>query len=362
MSKKKKRVLVAMSGGVDSSIALVKTLEMGYDAIGVTLKLWENVDKKTNKVIDSECNSLDAVNGAKLVCDRLGVHHYTLNFIDLFRKEVVNDFSNEYFDGKTPNPCIRCNAFVKWDALINQLDVFDADMIATGHYARIKNKNNNAILMKGKDESKDQSYMLWKIKQKHLIKTLLPIGDLTKSEVRDIALEYELETAKREESMDLCFVVEDDYRQFLHEFLPEKMASIGHGPIVDEKGIHVGEHSGYTNYTIGQRKGLGLSFSKPRYVKEINPGKNEIIIGEKDSLLSDKCIVSNENWLTDDKELPLSCKARIRYNSKGAKARLTNNKNKIICKFDKPQLAVTPGQSIVFYDGDVVLGGALIEK
>ena len=158
--KKKKRVLVAMSGGVDSSVALIKILEMCYEAIGITLKLWENKDKKTNKIIDSECNSLDAVNGAKLVCDRLGVHHYTLDLISLFKKEVVNNFSNEYFSGRTPNPCIRCNSIVKWDALINQLDVFEADMIETGHYARIKKNKNTYKLCKGLDPLKDQSYML----------------------------------------------------------------------------------------------------------------------------------------------------------------------------------------------------------
>ena len=165
MHKDKKRVLVAMSGGVDSSVALIKILEMGYEAIGVTLKLWENRDKKTNKVIDSDCNSLDAVNGAKMVCDRLGVHHYTLNFIDLFKNKVVKNFSDEYFSGRTPNPCIRCNSIVKWEALIEQLDVFDADMIATGHYARILKDNNTYKLCKGIDEVKDQSYMLWQIKK-----------------------------------------------------------------------------------------------------------------------------------------------------------------------------------------------------
>ena len=270
MHKNKKRVLVAMSGGVDSSVALIKVLEMGYDAIGVTLKLWENRDKKTNKVIDSDCNSLDAVNGAKLVCDRLGVHHYTLNFIDLFKNEVVTNFSDEYFSGRTPNPCIRCNSIVKWDALIKQLDVFEADMIATGHYARIKKDENEYQLCKGIDEIKDQSYMLWHIDQNLLDRTLLPIGELTKDEVREYAKLHNLETSNIPDSQDLCFVMDGDYRNFLNEFMPEKMEKITEGDIEEENGTVVGHHSGFTDYTIGQRKGLKLSYPEPRYVKKIN--------------------------------------------------------------------------------------------
>jgi len=360
-SKKKKRVLVAMSGGVDSSVALVKVLEMGYEAIGVTLKLWENKDKKTNKVIDSDCNSLDAVNGAKLVCDRLGVHHYTLNFIDLFRNEVVSNFSDEYFSGRTPNPCIRCNSIVKWEALINQLDVFDADMIATGHYAQIKNNNGEFELCKGLDQLKDQSYMLWQIDKKLLEKTILPIGELTKNEVREIAKEYKLENASRSESMDLCFVVDNDYRQFLNEFIPEKVKNIKQGEIINDDGDVIGAHTGYTNYTIGQRKGLGLSFPEPRYVKKILPNDNKIVVSKKAGLLSSGCYISNLNWMKNIKEFPFEFKARIRYNSQGAKAIVTNKNNKFFCEFETPQLAVTPGQSIVFYINDSVAGGGIIE-
>ncbi len=362
MAKNKKRVLVAMSGGVDSSVALIKVLEQGYEAIGVTLKLWENKDKKTNKVIDSDCNSVDAINGAKLVCDRLGVHHYTLDFIDLFKNEVVNDFSNEYFSGRTPNPCIRCNSMVKWDALIKQLKVFDADMIATGHYARIKKNKNQYELCKGLDVSKDQSYMLWQINKKYLEKTLLPLGELTKKEVRKIALEYNLENAQRDESMDLCFVVDNDYKQFLHEFMPEKVKDIKDGEIIDEEGEKVGTHSGYTNYTIGQRRGLGLSFPEPRYVKKILPSENKLIISKKTGLLSDKAHVKNLNWIKQIEDFPFKCTARIRYNSIGAEAILINENNQIICKFSKPQLAITPGQSMVFYINDSMVGGGIIEK
>jgi len=362
MTKNKKRVLVAMSGGVDSSVALIKILEKGYEAIGITLKLWENKDKKTNKVIDSDCNSVDAINGAKLVCDRLGVHHYTLDFIDLFRNEVVNDFSNEYFSGRTPNPCIRCNSMVKWDALIKQMKIFDADMIATGHYARIKKHKNQYELCKGLDASKDQSYMLWQIDKKYLEKTILPLGELTKKEVRNIALEYNLENAQRDESMDLCFVVDNDYKQFLHEFMPEKVSNIKDGEIIDEDGDKVGTHSGYTNYTIGQRRGLGLSFPEPRYVKKILPSENKLIISKKNGLLSNKASIKNLNWIKKIEKFPFKCKARIRYNSMGADATLIVKNNQLTCEFNEPQLAITPGQSMVFYLNDSIIGGGIIEK
>tara|TARA_B100000941_G_scaffold287850_2_gene263731 strand:- start:289 stop:1374 length:1086 start_codon:yes stop_codon:yes gene_type:complete len=361
MHNTKKRVLVAMSGGVDSSVALIKILEMGYEAIGITLKLWENRDKKTNKVIDSDCNSLDAVNGAKMVCDRLGIHHYTLNFIDLFKNKVVENFSNEYFSGRTPNPCIRCNSIVKWDALIEQLDVFDADMIATGHYARIIKDKNEFKLCKGLDHIKDQSYMLWQIKKEHLSKTILPLGDLTKKEVRDIALEYKLINAERSESMDLCFVVDDDYREFLSEFAPEKIQNVSNGNIINEEGETIGEHNGYINYTIGQRKGLGLSFPEPRYVKKIIPNENKIIVSKKNKLLSTSCKISKINWMRNI-ELPLQCKVRIRYNSKGADAVIYKNNDLFYCDFKEPQLAVTPGQSIVFYNNESIIGGGIIEE
>ena len=361
MHKDKKRVLVAMSGGVDSSVALIKILEMGYEAIGVTLKLWENRDKKTNKVIDSDCNSLDAVNGAKMVCDRLGVHHYTLNFIDLFKKKVVKNFSDEYFSGRTPNPCIRCNSIVKWEALIDQLDVFDADMIATGHYARILKDKNTYKLCKGVDEIKDQSYMLWQIKKELLEKTILPLGDLTKQEVRQIALDHKLINADRNESMDLCFVIDDDYREFLNEFAPEKIKNMTDGEITNEEGETVGKHSGYMNYTIGQRRGLGLSFPEPRYVKKILPNENKIIVSKKDRLLSNGCYLSKLNWM-ENISFPLKCKVRIRYNSQGADAQLIEKNNTIFCEFDNPQLAVTPGQSMVFYNNNSIIGGGIIEE
>ena len=359
----KKTILVAMSGGVDSSVALSKVLEMGYNAIGITMKLWNNKDPKTNVIKPSLCNSADAINGAKLICDRFGVKHYTIDFIDLFKKHVVDDFVNQYMNGKTPNPCVKCNSLIKWEALINFGKEIGADYIATGHYAQIKKEENEFILQKGTDISKDQSYMLWDIGKEQLQKTLFPIGNMTKEEVRKYAIKHNLETANRAESQDLCFVLGDDYNQFLYEIVPDKMANISKGPIMDEENKEVGTHKGFTNYTIGQRKGLGLSFPEPRYVKKINPINNTIVISKKDALYSNECIADNINLLKNNLSFPMNVMAQIRYNSKPSPAAISIKKrNEIKIKFENPQLAITPGQSIVFYRDDILIGGAIIKS
>ena len=357
----KKTVLVAMSGGVDSSVALHKILEMGYDAVGITMKLWDNRDPKTNVIKPSLCNSADAINGAKLVCDRLGVKHYTINFTDLFKKYVVDDFVNQYINGRTPNPCVKCNSMIKWDALIKFASEIGIEYIATGHYARIEKKDAKYLLKKAIDTDKDQSYMLWDIKKNQLEKTIFPIGNLTKKQVRDYAKKYDLETANRPESQDLCFVLGDDYNQFLHEIVPEKMKNIKQGNIKNEGGEIVGKHEGFTKYTIGQRKGLGLSYPEPRYVKKINPIDNTITIARKDSIYSDRCNAEEVNLLMPDLKFPLKITAKIRYNSKSSLATVKKIDNDMLSiKFKEPQLAITPGQSIVFYDDESVIGGAII--
>ena len=359
----KKTILVAMSGGVDSSVALSKILEMGYDAIGITMKLWNNKDPKTNVVRPSLCNSADAINGAKLICDRFGVKHYTIDFIDLFKKHVVDDFVHQYMNGKTPNPCVKCNSLIKWEALIDFGKEIGVDHIATGHYAQIKKEKNEFILSKGIDVSKDQSYMLWDINKEQLSKTLFPIGGMTKDEVRDYAIKNNLETANRAESQDLCFVLGDDYNQFLYEIVPDKMANISEGPIIDEENKEVGTHKGFTNYTVGQRKGLGLSFPEPRYVKKINPINNTIVISKKNALYSNECTAHNINLLKDNLSFPMEVMAQIRYNSKPSSAIITMQEdNEIKIQFKNPQLAITPGQSVVFYINETLIGGAIIKS
>jgi len=356
------RVLVAMSGGVDSSVALLKIVEMGYDAIGVTMKLWEYHDVGGNLLDDSNCCSVGAINNAKLVCDRLNVHHYTLDFTDVFQKSVVDNFVDEYLAGRTPNPCVRCNSIVKWDAFLQQADKLGAAYIATGHYAKVQHLKGSSVLKKGEDSLKDQAYVLWGIPAHTLSRTLFPLGDLTKEEVRKIARENHFETAEIPESMEICFVADNNYRRFLKEYVPEKMSEISAGEIVDESGVVVGKHSGYTDYTIGQRKGLGLSTPEPRYVSNIDPSNNHIRIDKKVNLSRNNCKVSGVNWLVDNMSFPCNVQVQIRYNSPVIDATITQKDHQFSVEFRKPQIAVTPGQSIVFYQDKFVLGGGIIEK
>ncbi len=356
------KVLVAMSGGVDSSVALLKIIEMGYDAIGVTMKLWEYSSVGGNQLDDSNCCSVGAINNAKLVCDRLNVPHYTLDFTDIFKKKVVDNFANEYLAGRTPNPCVRCNSFVKWDAFIEQANQLDAAYIATGHYANVKHTKNNSLLMKGKDPLKDQAYVLWGIPFETLSRTLFPLGELTKQDVRKIAADNNLETANTPESMEICFVADNNYKRFLRDYNPDKVKNIPNGNIVNDDGKTIGKHPGYINYTIGQRKGIGLSNPEPRYVSKIDAIKNQITVTTKDKLNSNSCIISQTNWLTNTIKFPLKIDAQIRYNSNVVKAEINKTKNDYVVKFTNPQTAVTPGQSIVFYNNNIVLGGGIIEK
>ena len=358
----KDKVLVAMSGGVDSSVALLKIIEMGYDAIGITMKLWEYRDIGGNLLNDSNCCSIGAINNAKLVCDRMNVPHYTLDFTDVFKKTVVDNFADEYLKGRTPNPCVRCNSFVKWDAFINRADELDIKYIATGHYANIQKKNGTSFLKKGKDPLKDQAYVLWGIPAHTLSRTLFPLGNLTKEEVREIARENKLETAELPESMEICFVADNNYKRFLTDYVPDKMNAVGTGSIVDESGETVGTHDGYPNFTIGQRKGLGLSNPKPRYVNRIEPSLNQIVIGKKEALFENSCNMSRVNWLINTIVFPCEVEAQIRYNSPVVKVKIMKNNSKYKIIFQKQQSAVTPGQSIVFYRDDMVLGGGIIER
>jgi len=358
----KDKVLVAMSGGVDSSVALLKIIDMGYDAIGITMKLWEYRDVGGNLLEDSNCCSVGAINNAKLVCDRLNVPHYTIDFTDIFRKTVVDNFADEYLKGRTPNPCVRCNSFVKWDAFIEQANRLGANYIATGHYARIYQEDNSFYLQKGKDLIKDQAYVLWGIPIETLSRTLLPLGNYTKKEVRNIARKNNLETADIPESMEICFVADNNYKRFLTDYIPNKINAIGSGEIVDESGASVGIHTGYTNYTIGQRKGIGLSNPEPRYVTKIKPSTNQIVIGKKKDLYESMCSISRTNWLVNDMTFPCTVKAQIRYNSPLVSAKIKKENNIYKVCFTEPQMAITPGQSIVFYKDNIVLGGGVIEK
>lgn len=356
-----KLVLLAMSGGVDSSVALAKLLNDGFKVIGITLKLWDHEYDDSNLIKESQCNTIDAVNGAKLVCNQFDVHHYTLNFKDLFKKYVVDDFIDEYSNGRTPNPCVKCNAFVKWDGLMQQADKLGAQYIATGHYAIIDNQTDTIKLKKGKDPTKDQSYMLWKVRREYLNRTLFPLGNMTKEEVRAYAEKENLVTAKRPESMDLCFIDTNNYGKFLNNYIPNKFKNIKEGIILNESGDNIGSHKGFYNYTIGQRKGLGLSRTEPRYVQNINPKNNQIVVSKKENLYSTECTLIDYNWIIDKPKMPMEADVKIRYYSKSSKATISYQKKELKVNFKDPQFAITKGQSAVFYNKNQLLGGGVIK-
>ena len=362
--KNKHTVLVAMSGGVDSAVALLKIIEMGYNAIGITMKLWEYKNVGGNTLKENNCCAVESINNAKLICERLGVPHYTIDFTEDFENKVIDNFVNEYIAGRTPNPCVRCNSYVKWDTFIKQADKLGATYIATGHYAIIEEKNNTYKIKRGKDKCKDQSYVLWGIPKETLSRTILPLGNLTKKEVRKIAKKNKFENADTPESMEICFIPDNNYKRFVKEYAKNKINySDSLGDTLDEKGKKIGKNGGYVNYTVGQRKGIGVTSATPLYVKKINPKNNSITVSKKESLFSEKCKISNINWLDKNLKLPLNVFTQIRYNGNISKIYISNYKNNILAKFEKPQLAITPGQSIVFYDkNERLLGGGIIEN
>ncbi len=357
----KEKVLVAMSGGVDSSVTLLKIIEMGYEAIGITMKLWEYKTVGGNNLQENNCCAVSSINKAKLVCERMNVPHYTIDFTDSFKKNVVDNFVDEYIAGRTPNPCVRCNSFIKWDTFIEQANILGAKYIATGHYARIDKENNQYFIKQGKDQKKDQSYVLWGIPKETLSKTILPLGDLTKEEVREIARDYKLETAEEPESMEICFIADNNYKRFIKEYAPDKTKNINKGKTLNKEGVKIADNPGYIDYTIGQRKGIQVTNDKPLYVQKINSSNNSITVTEKRFLYNDICRVKDINWLIENPSFPLEVSTQIRYNGTKSIASIEEIDNLNLVKFDEPQLAITPGQSIVFYINDKLIGGGIIE-
>jgi tRNA-specific 2-thiouridylase len=342
-----KKVVIAMSGGVDSSVAAALLKEAGYDVIGVTMQIWSG--KK-----DGSCCSLSAVEDARRVANKLDIPYYVLNFKQIFKRTVIDDFISEYDKGRTPNPCVRCNKYVKFSALLKKVKKLGADHIATGHYARIEKANGRYILKKGVDPKKDQSYFLYPLGQEALSKTLFPVGQLTKNEVRKLAKKFGLQVADKKESQDICFI-----EGAIGDMFPLKK-----GKIVDLEGNIIGKHEGYQLYTVGQRRGLGLSRKNPAYVAKIDPKRNEITVGDRGDVYSDDLTAGKLNWVSGRPgNAPMKVTAKIRYNTPGSEAEiLSSSQGKIRVTFNEPQFAVTPGQSVVFYDGDIVVGGGIIQQ
>lgn len=357
-----KRVMIGMSGGVDSSVAAYLLKKQGYDVIGVTMKLWQ--DDEDDDTIENEggCCSLAAVEDARKVAEKIGIPFYVLNFSDVFKQKVIEPFIDEYLNGRTPNPCIACNKHIKFDDFFKKARQIGCDYVATGHYAKIEKDEETGryLLKKSVTDKKDQTYALYNLTQEQLEHTLLPIGEFEKDKVREIAKEMGMEVHNKPDSQEICFVKDNDYARYVKKHSKKRIED---GYFVDTKGNALGKHNGIVNYTIGQRKGLGIAFGKPMFVVDINAKKNTVILGDNEDIFSKELIAKDVNFIPFDKiDEPIRVQAKIRYSAKPADATvyaLRNNKIKIA--FDEPQRAITKGQSVVMYDGDTVIGGGIID-
>ncbi len=352
----KERVLVAMSGGVDSSVAAALLVEQGYDVVGATMKLFCHGDD----LPDRPCCSLDSVNDARRICQQLGVPHYVLNLESAFGRDVVDDFVNEYANGRTPIPCVRCNTFTKFRDLVVKADKIDAQWVATGHYARIV----NGELWRGVDHSKDQSYFLWGIDRSVLSRMILPVGAQSKAETRGVAHELGLElVAEKRESQDICFVPDGDHTKIIRQRLGADAPALSKGSFVLSDGTEVGVHDGFARFTIGQRRGLPGGFRVPMFVVAIRPADRAVVIGPREELLGRGVVAREVNWLVDPPDVGAHLEVQVRHRSAPAKAEIVRlEDDEIELALDEPVSAIAPGQSLVLYDGDRVLGGGFIER
>jgi tRNA-specific 2-thiouridylase len=346
-----KRVLVAMSGGVDSSVAAMLLKKEGYDVSGVTMCLGIPAEGD-----DARCCGADAIDDAKRVCDRLKVPHYVFDYAAELEDKVIAKFISEYKNGRTPNPCVECNRYLKFGSLLSKALAMGFDFLATGHYASIEINEDGYFLARSKDKKKDQTYFLYAVPYEKLGKILFPLSSLTKDEVRDMAKKASLPVAEKQESQDICFITQKNYQQFLIE----RGQELKPGPIVDKPGKIMGTHRGIIFYTIGQRGGLGISHPTPLYVVSIDPDKNRIIVGEKKDLMAKGLFAGDVNMLAPN--WPEQVYAKIRYRKKEALCQVTDENGRLKVTFAEEQEAITPGQSVVFYNHDRVLGGGIIEE
>ncbi len=353
------RVLVAMSGGVDSSVAAALLTEAGCDVVGVTMKLHGD----GSDVPDRPCCSLDSTSDARRVCEKLGIPHYVTNLVDHFGQDVLDDFVSEYARGRTPIPCVRCNTFTKFRDLLHKADAIDAPWLATGHYARMGVVNGARVLRRGLDPLKDQSYFLWGIDRPVLDRLVLPIGAQTKAETRDIARRFGLRTANKIESQDICFVPDGDHVRVLREHLGDDAPSLSPGPLRLATGEVVAEHQGFARYTIGQRKGLPGGFAEPMFVVEIVPEERAVVIGPREALLGRGVEARDVNWLCEPPAVGASVHVQVRNRATAAAATVVRaGEDAVEFALDDAVSAISPGQSLVVYDGEILLGGGVIER
>jgi tRNA-specific 2-thiouridylase len=353
-----KKVVVGMSGGVDSSVTAYLLKEQGYDVIGITMQVWPEDEEFEER--EGGCCSTSSVEDARRVAYKLDIPFYVMNFKDVFKEKVIEPFIDEYLMGQTPNPCIACNKFIKFDAFLKKAKALGADYIATGHYANIYEENGRYLLKRSKDDKKDQTYVLYNMTQHQLKHTLMPCGDYNKERIREIAKEIGLNVHNKKDSEEICFIPDNDHGAYIKRERPENVKG---GNFVDIRGNVLGKHKGLAYYTIGQRKGLGLALGKPVFVNDIRPNTNEVVLGSEDDIFKNELIAGKLNFITFDKlKEPIKVLAKIRYSAKATKAIVyPYGEDKVRVVFENNVRAITKGQSVVFYNEDLLVGGGIIE-
>jgi len=361
----KGKVLVAMSGGIDSTVAALMLHHQGYEVIGITMKTWDYASSggKTSKK-ETGCCNIDSFNDARQAAVQHGFPHFILDIRDEFRSFVIDNFVDEYMSGRTPNPCVLCNTHIKWRALLKRADAMNCEFIATGHYAQISKKDGRYFIRKGIDDNKDQSYALWGLQQDLMSRTLLPLGTYRKPEIRQMANDFGYpELAKKNESYEICFVPDNDYRGFLKRKVSGLEEKVNGGNFVDPQGNIIGKHKGYPFYTVGQRKGLEIALGRPVYVTRIIPETNTVVLGDEADLRESFMQVSKINWQKyDGIGQPMESLVKIRYKDPGSLASISAYENGVEARFYNPVKGIAPGQSAVFYENDDVIGGGVIQR
>ncbi len=357
----KGKVLLCMSGGIDSSVAAMLLEEQGYELHGLTYRPYDVISPSCMEK-QTGCCSVDAIFEAKSLANDLGFGHSILDIRKEFDKTVITNFVDEYLSGRTPNPCVVCNRTIKWGEVIEKANELECDFIATGHYAQIGEKDGRYFLIKGSDDKKDQTYFLWQLSQEDLKRTLFPLGNLTKPEVRNIAANKGYENiSKKRESQEICFIPDNNYRRFIKERIPDLEEQVGKGNFVDKDGKVLGQHDGYPFYTIGQRKGLNIALGHPAYVTQIDAKTNTVVLGKREDLNKKELWLDELNLMKYDKiDGELEVTTKIRYNNAGTLSRISQHNNKLKVEFYENTWAVTPGQSAVFFEGNDLVGGGII--